>query len=465
MSGHPMNLRSNSRNNSHASATSEAAHLADTLHTQDIDAKRSATSQDVSSSPPPAITADALHSLEARLLAAQHRNEELMERLERLLATQLRTRVDSQPHVIPDSVTHDGSPLASGAQGSEAQDGLASPSAASRSHVPALLDMRRAPQTPGPHSVMTQESEDVLRAPVRLGKIPTIPIDAFNGKNKDITVTQWLLQFKNIMDSAGYSETVAVRLAGLKLAGPAQAWYAREGRLCTRWQQFASGLSTRYGVRVDRDLAQQEGEKIRQGKDESVEEFYDRILTTLSHYGITDEADAIVSYSFRRGLSDAVYDRVLDHYAGIGLDTISISDLLQRARIEEAVLSRRRARQGTQRSDGAAAPRATAYTSSTQLAVGERDLSGVKCHKCGGMGHFANRCPSVGKPVEAAVSVPPPRPAANAGKCSHCGGAHSVDACWKLHPEKRPNVGVGAGVPGKNVARMVHYAEAPEPSL
>ena len=110
MSGHPMNLRSNSRNNSHASATSEAAHLADTLHTQDIDAKRSATSQDVSSSPPPAITADALHSLEARLLAAQHRNEELMERLERLLATQLRTRVDSQPHVIPDSVTHDGHP-------------------------------------------------------------------------------------------------------------------------------------------------------------------------------------------------------------------------------------------------------------------------------------------------------------------------------------------------------------------
>jgi hypothetical protein len=187
-----------------------------------------------------------------------------------------------------------------------------------------------------------------------------------------------------------------------------------------------------------------------------VEEFYDRILTTLSHFGITDETDTIVSYAFRRGLSDAVYDRVLDHYAGIGLDTISISDLLQRARIEEAVLSRRRARQGTTRSDGAAAPRATAYTSSTQLAVGDRDLSGVKCHKCGGMGHFANRCPSSGNQVEAAVSTSVPRPALT-GKCSHCGGAHSVDLCWKLHPEKRPNAG-GAGASVKNATRMIHYA-------
>jgi hypothetical protein len=295
-----------------------------------------------------------------------------------------------------------------------------------------------------------------------LGTIPTIPIDTFNGKNKDMTVTQWLLQFKNIMDSAGYSEAVAIRLAGLKLSGPAQAWYAREGRLCTRWQQFASGLSTRYGVRVDRDLAQQEGEKVRQTKDESVEEFYDRILTTLSQYGITDEADTIVSYAFRRGLSDSIYDRVLDHYAGIGLDTISISDLLQRARIEEAVLSRRRARQGTTRSDGAAAPRATVYTSSTQLAVGaaDRDLSNVKCHKCGGLGHFANRCPSkTSEPTTSSVA----RPGPIGGKCSHCGGAHSVDLCWKLHPEKRPNAGVpNAAQPAKPIhaARMVQYAGA-----
>src|SRR5947207_2227553 len=103
-----------------------------------------------------------------------------------------------------------------------------------------------------------------------------------------MTVTQWLLQFKNIMDSAGYSEAVAICLAGLKLSGPAQAWYTREGRLCARWPQFASGLSTRYSVRVDRDLAQQEGEKVRQVKYESVEEFYDRSLTSLSQYGITD---------------------------------------------------------------------------------------------------------------------------------------------------------------------------------
>ena len=447
MSGHSMSLRSQ------AGSTSEAAALASSVH-QDTDTKV-ATSQDASSS-----ASDVFQSMEQRLIAAQRRNDELMERLERLLASQLHARVDDNARTIPPS-THVDSPLESDAQthASPMVDGLVLPSVGS--HPRSVLESRRMPQTPGPHSVLSQEPDDGSRASVRLGKIPTIPIDAFNGKNKDITVTQWLLQFKNIMDSAGYPESVAIRLAGLKLSGPAQAWYAREGRLCTRWQQFASGLSTRYGVRVDRDLAQQEGEKVRQAKDESVEEFYDRIPTTLSQYGITDEADSIVSYAFRRGLSDPIYDRVLDHYAGIGLDTISISDLLQRARIEEAVLSRRRARQVTARSDGAAAPRATVYTSSTQLAVGDRDVSGIKCHKCGGMGHFANRCPSPGKPVEA------PAPAL-AGKCSHCGGAHSVDLCWKLHPEKRPNAAppnINAGAPVRNAARIIQYAASDDPSL
>ena len=344
-----MNLRSSSRNNSPACATSEAAGLADALHTHDAEAKHTAPSDvPVHSATPPPV-ADALHAPETRLIAAQQRNQELMERLERLLASQLQARIDEQTQSIVDPTSHSpdhGSPLVSG----NIPDGSASPA-----HVGVRS---RPPQTPGPHSVATEAfGIGGSQGSLRIGKIPTIPIESFNGKNKDMTVTQWLLQFKNIMDSAGYSEAVAIRLAGLKLSGPAQAWYTREGRLCTRWQQFASGRSTRYGVRVDRDLAQQEGEKVRQAKDESVEEFYDRILTALSKYGITDEADPIVSYAFRRGLSDSIYDRVLDHYAGIGLDTISIPDLLQRARIEEAVLFRRRARQGTTRSDGAAAPR------------------------------------------------------------------------------------------------------------
>lgn len=452
-----MSLRSSSRNNSQASATSEAAGLADSLHIHDADAKQLApASQPPAPSAAASVAPDAYHALEMRLIAAQRRNDELMERLERLLASQLHARVDDQPVFIADPPYQDhDSPLM-------AADMPAGP--VSPSHTSAVSSRPRPPQTPGPHSVVTQVSDDGSRGYLRVGTIPTIPIDSFNGKNKDMTVTQWLLQFKNIMDSASYSEAVAIRLAGLKLAGPAQAWYAREGRLCTRWQQFASGLSTRYGVRVDRDLAQQEGEKVRQAKDESVEEFYDRILTTLSQYGITDEADTIVSYAFRRGLSDPIYDRVLDHYAGIGLDTISISDLLQRARIEEAVLSRRRARQGTTRSDGAAAPRATVYTSSTQLAVGaaDRDLSNIKCHKCGGLGHFANRCPSKTATVSSVA-----RPGPVGGKCSHCGGAHSVDLCWKLHPEKRPNAGVtNATQPAKPhaAARMVRYADA-DPAL
>ena len=147
MSGHLMNLRSSSRNNSQASATSEAAALADALHTHDTDAKHPATVSDVpvlSSSP--AVAPDSFHALETRLIASQRRNDELLKRLERLLASQLHARVDTQPHIITNPLS-DGSPL--GLESGDVLDGSVSPLHVGGSRV-------RPPQTPGPHSVVTR---------------------------------------------------------------------------------------------------------------------------------------------------------------------------------------------------------------------------------------------------------------------------------------------------------------------
>ena len=112
---------------------------------------------------------------------------------------------------------------------------------------------------------------DQISTPLSTIKVPTIPIESFNGKNKDITVIQWLMQFRQIADSCGWDDVTAIRLAGIKLSGAAQDWYARKGKTLTKWSQFHQSLCSRYGVRVHRDLAQRVVERLTQHSNESIE--------------------------------------------------------------------------------------------------------------------------------------------------------------------------------------------------
>ena len=290
-----------------------------------------------------------------------------------------------------------------------------------------------------------------------IGKIPTIPIEAFNGQNKDVTVAQWIRQFGLIAQASAWDDATAIRMAGLKLSGSAQDWYYRNGHMCTKWSDFRDSLCRRYGVRVNRTLARESVEGMVQGEKESVEEFLDRILTALSKFGSIEEDDAIVADAFLHGLRPIIYNRLLDRYDGIELDDVRMDDLLASASKEEVILTSRRAhdarvKRGHKDSDDSKPPKAGGFTRSQQLQVGMgngRDKSNVVCHKCQGKGHYANACPVKGavggaapvalKANVAVAAVPVAQP--GRPKCRHCGKGHSDDQCWIKYPEKRPKAG------------------------
>ena len=320
---------------------------------------------------------------------------------------------------------------------------------------------RRTALTPAKPKLQSVRDDVSLpsRSPPVIGKIPTIPIDAFNGQNKDLTVAQWIRQFGLIAQASGWDDATAIRMAGLKLSGSAQDWYYRNGHMCTKWSDFRDSLCRRYGVRVNRTLARESVEGMVQGEKESVEEFLDRILTALSKFGSIEEDDAIVADAFLHGLRPVIYNRLLDRYDGIELDDVRMDDLLASASKEEVILTSRRAhdarvKRGHKDADDSKPPRAGGFTRSQQLQVGNggnRDKRNVTCHKCQGKGHYANECPKAGgqgagvAPVavkaNVAVAAVPVQAGRPMPKCSHCGKGHNSDQCWIKYPEKRPKAG------------------------
>ena len=81
-----------------------------------------------------------------------------------------------------------------------------------RSYAPTELDVR-IHKTPAKPSILRDQNvpSSSYGNPLSL-KVPNIPISSFSGQNKNVTVTQWIKQFKLIANAIEWDDATAIRM-------------------------------------------------------------------------------------------------------------------------------------------------------------------------------------------------------------------------------------------------------------
>ena len=225
-------------------------------------------------------------------------------------------------------------------------------------------------------------------------------VSPFLGEKSD-DVESWIMKFESMKEACGWDNGRAIAIAESKLEGKAALWLRGQkaiGTIWTTWNELKKEIQGRFKLEVTEIAATLAIHDLKQTKNESVDEFFDRVLIALDqkNHRVTNEMKATDEWKnvlktdiftfFGAGLKKYIRDATVSSSS----PPLNATDLLKAARFVETS-----SRATDLSMMDQAEVEATRYVDRRQE-TGRRSFnhedSGLLCWRCDKPGHFRRNC-------------------------------------------------------------------------